>query len=255
VGGYIHSPTSFSQWYHDAAGVNATYTGNIVLWQQASGSTTYANRYGSDGQQWPMTSNITYCSSPPAGCDDPACVTQVGMGQTCFAPCTPWGPSFTQACTALVTLLDGNPLFFPLDTQTGLVTPSASFKPAQIPDPIYGGMWAAEPGGAKHNFDFTTEMRFWLKYDATATATVLDFIGDDDAWVFINGMLAVDLGGWHIPLEGSLTLNATNAGKFGLQDGKLYEVALFQTERQVSGSSFKLSVSNAVGTRSQCAKP
>ena len=51
-------------------------------------------------------------------------------------------------------------------------------------------------GAPLHNFGFTSEVRYWFPYDATKTYT-LEFLGDDDVWVFVNRRLAVDLGGIH----------------------------------------------------------
>ena len=51
------------------------------------------------------------------------------------------------------------------------------------------------------------------------TSPTLDFTGDDDGWVFVNGKLAVDIGGVHPPKSGSVTLDAAAASSFGLADG------------------------------------
>ena len=40
---------------------------------------------------------------------------------------------------------------------------------------------------------------------------MLDFTGDDDVWVFINRKLAVDLGGIHTPVQGSVTFGMGQA--------------------------------------------
>ena len=122
-----------------------------------------------------------------------------------------------------------------------------------------------------HNFSFTSEVRYWFLYDKSKTYT-LDFVGDDDVWVFINRKLAVDLGGIHPPVAGSIVIGADGNGTttitqtypvpppaavqrsatLGLQDGQVYEIAVFQAERRTSGSSYKLTLTGFNTAPSQC---
>jgi fibro-slime domain-containing protein len=146
--------------------------------------------------------------------------------------------------------VDGNPLFFPVD---GDSFSSAELTGAQIPamyDPSVS--WDLDNGGnqRKHNFSFTSEVRYWFKYDASKSYK-LDFVGDDDFWVFVNKKLAVDLGGLHSAQTGSVTIDTAAATKLGsMKSGNVYEVAVFHAERHTTASSFKLTLNgfNAAAT-------
>jgi fibro-slime domain-containing protein len=101
--------------------------------------------------------------------------------------------------------------------------------------PLDGAGWgndAADDMGKQRNFGFTTELHLNFVYKGGETFT---FKGDDDVWAFIDGKLAVDLGGLHSAAMGSVMLDT-----LGLTQGKTYPLDLFNAERHPTGSHFRV---------------
>lgn len=89
--------------------------------------------------------------------------------------------------------------------------------------------------GNSHNYHFTLETHLKFFYVEGGT---FSFKGDDDLWIFINGKLAIDLGGVHSVEEKVVYLDDI-ADELGIEPGNSYSFDLFFAERHLTESNFK----------------
>lgn len=91
--------------------------------------------------------------------------------------------------------------------------------------------------GNNRNGDFTLrgESQFVYNKDSNLYFT---FTGDDDVYMYINGTLALDLGGAHGRNSKTVNLNDLDATKYGLKDGQVATFTFFYMERCSDASTF-----------------
>ncbi|MBN2801679.1 MAG: DUF4215 domain-containing protein [Deltaproteobacteria bacterium] len=261
--------SNFADWYDYSSTDGSVVVSTLNLFENANGD--YVNRWLEDGTSYITKKVIEYgdwvgCSSDAAD-DCTSCEVIDGYdsnnGWVCDTACDKWIDNTQyKVCAAFDgrSNIDGNPLFFPLDGKG--ITPVSEYAPAGLGPMYTQGFPEMYPSEEKsitaleltppadysytHNFSFTSQVKFWFMYDKTQKQ-ILNFVGDDDVWVFINNELALDLGGIHEPVEGTVDVST-----LGLEDGKVYSINVFQAERQTNGSTYRLTLSGFNVSRSQC---
>jgi fibro-slime domain-containing protein len=98
------------------------------------------------------------------------------------------------------------------------------------------GMGFGNTPNQQHNFHFTTEGHVTFEYIKGQKFT---FRGDDDLWIFVNGKLALDLGGTHVPISATIDFDA-QAAALGISPGRTYQMDIFHAERHTAESNFRI---------------
>jgi fibro-slime domain-containing protein len=256
----VDSAASFKQWFTDDAAVNTTTVGILELLE--------------------VDTNLYQFSSSIDDCVDGVCRSQDLDGSTVYDDIAQGNGT---------TLESG---FFPLESSARPKvcniwpywvtnadcdaadgeTPSSQWDPSANDG---AGNFVAPVTGIKRNFYFTTEVRYLFRYTGGGT---LNFFGDDDVFVFINGVLTLDMGAPHERLSGSITLptgvggaawtieavnpampadpperrGAGTSPALNLEMGKIYEIAVFHADRHPRESNYQLTISGFSTSKSEC---
>jgi hypothetical protein len=176
----VSNATSFSQWFTDNTFTNNTHLAkNLELTALGNGQFRFSSPpHAVTGGFW-LADPV-----PPA--------TTAANGEALLCNLWPyWFPQAFPGCK-------GDQYLFP---------PSVD---------VTTGVWQASTG-SYHDSWFSTEIHYLFVYDSTAGFS-LQFYGDDDLFLFINGVLVLDLGSVHQRLPGLVTV-AGSPGKASIIEG------------------------------------
>lgn len=112
--------------------------------------------------------------------------------------------------------------------------------------PADGRLLNQQTNSPPHNYLFTTQFHTTFTY-VQANNDSFSFSGNDDVFVFINNILAIDLGGLH-PSQGATVNLNTFASANGLVSGRTYNLDFFQANRRTKESNFTFTTSLTVQT-------
>jgi cysteine-rich repeat protein len=185
----VKDADSFKQWFNDDKTVNSTFTSVLEMAETGSGTNTYQfasknHLAGQDNGFFPLND----------------------LNPTQATMCDLWPYWNHSDGTPIWTTCQGDQyLFPPRVTDTDCGGNSA------------GGCWITNTPGWKNDSYFTTEARYFFAYD-DKNGLSLQFYGDDDLFIFINGKLVLDLGGVHQQLPGKVTVSG-NPGVASVIEG------------------------------------
>jgi cysteine-rich repeat protein len=191
----VKDAKSFSQWYTDDATVNKTFTDVLEMTATGTGLYQYAS--------------INHLAGP----DNGFFLLDKLVDPTKLSQCDLWPYWNHGDGTPIWSTCQGDQYFFPPRVvQTDC--------PGQT---LSNGCWVSATPGTKHDSYFTTEARYFFVYNGT-TGISLQFFGDDDLFMFINGKLVVDLGGVHQQLPGKVTVTG-DPGVASITEGGCLDAA------------------------------
>jgi len=178
----VKSAASFGEWFVDGTPTGGTHSVATLELTQLAG-----NQYQFTSQPHAVYAGFFPVDPPgqfPIGGSTagPGTVTMVGTEKLLCNLWPYWIPTAFPGCK-------GAQYLFPPSISTPLT-----------------GMWVDTIQGWYHNFWYTTEARYLFTF--TGEPFSLQFYGDDDLFIFINGKLAVDLGGVHQRLPGKVSVGA-----------------------------------------------
>lgn len=198
-----------------------------VVYHKTSASDTTANTPDFEG---PGTGVVTGMLSPTLNASGlPDYVASPGTGAADANSFAKWYtdvPGVNKSAPFSITLSETSPgnysysnsSFFPIDGQ------------------LFGNQ------ARSHNYHFTLHLEGLLSFDGLADGDdTFSFTGDDDLWIYVDGLQFIDLGGIHVAQTASF--NESDLIMAGLTPGVDYDLDVFFAERHTTQSHFNLATS------------
>jgi fibro-slime domain-containing protein len=222
--------SNFAQWFEDVPGVNMRMETTLDI-PAVTGQTGYyeLNYNYSNGGYFPLDS-IDPATSARVGYKTGTESMQWGP-QSLSIYCPPYAYEYANAQTDYL----GQSTYSLCQLWLGNGGPRNSGA-AQAAAGASGAL------GLQHlrNYNFTMMGFAKFKYHAVNQTTggeVFDFAGDDDMWIYVDGVLAVDLGGTHLPVPGKVNVKTLADNGHGCAEGPLAATA--EADRRCAGGVWK----------------